>query len=216
MPALLTSTSRPPRPAWAWSTICRTASASARSARTAVSPSPGSPASTWAARPGDPRWCTATRSPCPANASATARPMPREAPVTSTARCATAPPQGLGITVLRVRVTPARHVVGKPARGVEQGLMQAGVPLHEAGQPPGGQPGHILPDQDLRIAVRTGTDADRRDPQRRRDPPPEIGRDRLKHHADRAAVREGTGVREQLIAGGAAALDPPHAAERVD
>src|SRR2546429_4806582 len=103
--------------------------------------------------------------------------MPREPPVTSPARCATAPPQGLGITVLRVRVTPARHVVGEPARGVEQGLTQAGVPLHEAGQPPAGQPGHILPDQDLRVAVRTGADADCRDPQRRRDPPPEIGGD---------------------------------------
>src|SRR6266516_6004333 len=216
MPALLTSTSRPPRSAWAWSVIRRTASASARSAWTTVCPSPGSPARTWPARPGDPRWCTATRSPCPANASATARPRPRDAPVTSTARCATMLPQGLGIAVLRVRVTPARHVVGEPARGVEQGLTQAGVPLHEAGQPPGGQPGHILPDQDLRVAVRAGPDADRRDPQRGRDPPPEIGGDRLEHHGERARVLERTGVREQLIARGAAALDPPYATERVD
>src|SRR5213080_323606 len=96
--------------------------------------------------------------------------MPRDAPVTSTARCTSMLPQGLGIAVLRIRVTPARHVVGEPARGVEQDLTQAGVPLHEAGQPPGGQPGPILPAQALRVAVRPAANAAGRAPHRRRDP----------------------------------------------
>src|SRR3954452_22592350 len=86
MPALLTSTSEPPRASAAASTIARTASGSRRSAPTTVWPEPGSAAATARAFSALRPWWTATRSPAAANARATAAPIPRDPPVTRTAR----------------------------------------------------------------------------------------------------------------------------------
>ena len=52
-----------------------------------------------------------------------------------------------------------REVLG----GLQQYAVHIGVPLDEARDPTGTQPGHVLPDEHLRVACAPGADADRRD-----------------------------------------------------
>src|SRR6056297_748990 len=86
MPALFTTTSRPPSAAAAEATSRSAWTGSATSAWTTACGPPGSPASVAFAAASSARKPIATRAPRLANACATARPIPREPPVTSTDR----------------------------------------------------------------------------------------------------------------------------------
>ena len=56
-------------------------------------------------------------------------------------------------------------LVGEMSRGLAEHARKVGVALDESRGLSGAEAGHVLPDQDLGIGVRTGPDADRRDVQ---------------------------------------------------
>src|SRR6202034_4068796 len=60
------------------------------------------------------------------------------------------------IAVCLVWVPAGGHVGGVPAGRVQQLAGGVGVLLDEPWQPAGGEAGHVLPDQDLGVAVRAG------------------------------------------------------------
>src|SRR4029079_10194074 len=68
--------------------------------------------------------------------------------------------------VLGRRERARRDLRGVGARGIPEVGAQVGVLLHEPRRAPTAQPGHVLPDEHLGVAVRAGADADRRDAQR--------------------------------------------------
>src|SRR6516164_5045011 len=68
------------------------------------------------------------------------------------------------VGVLLIREGTRRDVLGERGRGLAEDAGQVGVLLDELGGA-GGQAGHVLPDQYLGVAGRTGSDADGRDGQ---------------------------------------------------
>jgi peptidoglycan/LPS O-acetylase OafA/YrhL/lysophospholipase L1-like esterase len=97
------------------------------------------------------------------------------------------------VGVLRAGELPADNLLGKrPGRPPEY-RPNLGVALHELCRV-GGEPGHVLPDEHLGIAVGTGADPDRRDVHRVGDAAGKLGRHTLQHDGERAGGFEGLGV----------------------
>ena len=119
-----------------------------------------------------------------------------------------ADPVGSGVRVLRVRVAPRRA----PRRRTG-GPRRSRIPptsaycLTNRGLRPRFMPGHVRPDQHLRVAVRAGADADRRDDQLGGDPLGDVGRHHLQHDRERPRRLQRQRVLDQPLAGVAAALD---------
>src|SRR6266536_6713977 len=73
------------------------------------------------------------------------------------------------VAVLLGGVAARAHLVAELLGGTAQDACHVGELLDELGlAATGTQPGHVLPDENLRVAVGAGADADRRDVQLRR------------------------------------------------
>jgi voltage-gated potassium channel len=120
---------------------------------------------------------------------------------------------GLPVGVLRRREGAGDHLTGECLGGVPQCPGHVGVALDELGRPRR-QPGHVLPDQDLGVAVRPGADPDGRDVEAGGHPPGQVRRHAFEHDRECPGGLESLGVAQQPLAVLAPALDLV-AAERV-
>ena len=85
-------------------------------------------------------------------------------------------------------------------RSVAQHARDVGVLLHELRRlAVAAQPGHVLPDQHLRVARRPGTDTDRRDVQRAGDLGGDLGRHDLEHDRERTGVLQRLRVLQEPV-----------------
>src|SRR4029450_6365154 len=82
---------------------------------------------------------------------------------------------------------------------VADDLGQVGVLLDKALDPAAPQTEHVLPNQDLRIAVRTGANADGRDLEFTGHLARQITRNHLKHHAEGSGVFDGVCIVQQTL-----------------
>src|SRR6185437_6471511 len=105
------------------------------------------------------------------------------------------------------RERAARYLRREFGGGIAEDAGEVGVALGEL-RCARRQAGHVLPDQDLCVALRAGADADRRDVQRLGYLPREWRGDALKDDRERAGGFEGLGVMQQPLAVFAAALYP--------
>src|SRR5690242_21145544 len=117
------------------------------------------------------------------------------------------------VAVLLRREGAARDLGRELARGGAERPGQVGVPLGELRRA-GGKAGHVLPDENLGVAVGAGPDADRRDTQRGGDLRGERRRYALEHDREGAGGLQGLRVVQQPLTVLAAALHP-EPAERV-
>ena len=100
------------------------------------------------------------------------------------------------------------HVGRERLGGVAERAPQVGVVLDEAREGAPAEPGHVLPDQHLPVAVDARADADGGDHQLGGHPLGDVGGHHLQHDREGARVLQGQGGAHQLVTGVAAALHP--------
>lgn len=98
-------------------------------------------------------------------------------------------------------------------QGVGRGGAQVGVFFEEFGLEIAGQTEEVGADENLAVAVRAGTDADRGDGEFFRNPCGDGTRDQFQHEGKRPGVFRGVGIGEELFF---IPLHFPHAAEFAD
>src|SRR5229473_1646897 len=104
-----------------------------------------------------------------------------------------------GVLVLRGREGAATHILVELARGGFDRLTEFGVLADELRDVVRVQAEDVLNDEHLRVAMRSGTDADGGNGQRLRDPQAQCAWNRLQHNRKRARLFQGFGIVEDLL-----------------